>query len=224
MDPVQEDTKGGGLTEHEAPLRPTRHRLFIAMGVAACFVSLLLALLELIVDLAANTPKPNAVSGQSLTVRIRPNEADSKSELASGEQSAKLQLREDLSLTEIPIPRQETTSASPPESPPDLQPVMDWREMITETVATIGNENLRQEKSRSSMRRQTHSIMFQPASEIVLKEPDPIIPDFRFKPQVHVAGIGVTIGSCFIGLPIVGVPVEDRTAAIRLFVCAQDSN
>ena len=73
------------------------------------------------------------------------------------------------------------------------------------------------------MWRKTHSLMFQSTGGIAPKQQEPIIPDFQFKPQVHVVGLGVTIGSCFIGLPIVGVPVEERTVAIRLFVCAKDA-
>jgi hypothetical protein len=118
---------------------------------------------------------------------------------------------------------EEETSVSPPESPLDAQRAINWREAITETVAEFVNEDVRQEESRAHMWRQNYSVMFQPADEIGLTEPDPVIPDFRFKPEIHVVGIGVTIGSCFFGLPILGVPVEDRTVAIRLFVCAKDS-
>ena len=73
------------------------------------------------------------------------------------------------------------------------------------------------------MWRQTHSIMFEPANEFVVQEEEPVIPDLRFIPRIHVVGLGVTIGSCFIGLPFAGVPVEQRTVAITLFVCAEDS-
>jgi len=65
--------------------------------------------------------------------------------------------------------------------------------------------------------------MFQPEIEPALRELDPILPNFRFKPQVYVAGLGITIGSCFVGIPIIGVPIEQRTVAISLFVCAKGS-
>jgi hypothetical protein len=65
--------------------------------------------------------------------------------------------------------------------------------------------------------------MFEPAGDFVVREEEPVISDFRFRPQIHVVGLGLTIGSCFIGIPIVGVPVEQRTVAINLVVCAQDS-
>jgi hypothetical protein len=65
--------------------------------------------------------------------------------------------------------------------------------------------------------------MFEPANEFVVKEEEPVISDLRFIPRIHVVGLGVTIGSCFIGIPLAGVPVEQRTVAISLFVCAKDS-
>lgn len=73
------------------------------------------------------------------------------------------------------------------------------------------------------MWRQTHSIMFESANEFVVQEEEPTLSDLRFIPRIHVVGLGVTIGSCFIGLPFAGVPVEQRTVAITLFVCAEDS-
>ena len=73
------------------------------------------------------------------------------------------------------------------------------------------------------MWRQTRSVMFQPANEFVPHEQQPVMANLRFKPEIHVVGLGVTIGSCFVGLPLVGVPVEKRTIGIRLFVCADES-
>ena len=95
--------------------------------------------------------------------------------------------------------------------------------MADEAVKTSMDEYFRQEESRASMWRRSHSIMFQPAGDIVVKEIELIISDFRFMPRVHVVGLGLTIGSCFIGIPIAGVPVEQRTVAIRLIVCAPNS-
>jgi len=192
------------------------------MGVAACLVSLLLASLGLYVDLAASTSKPNAIREQSLTVYIKRDKADPKSDLAPGNQAVGLRLREDDSVTENATARQEVFSVSPAEPPPDEQSTMDWHELITTSVAAIGHEKRRQDEIRSSMWQQTHSVMFQPANEFVPNEPDPIIPDFKFKPRVKVAGLGLTIGSCFIGIPLVGVPVEERTVAMTFVVCGQD--
>jgi len=73
------------------------------------------------------------------------------------------------------------------------------------------------------MWRQTYSTMFKPAGDTLSLEEEPVISDLRFIPRIHVFGLGVTIGSCFIGLPLVGVPVEQRSTMIPLFVCAGDS-
>ena len=223
MDLAQENTRDSRLIEHYAPLRKTQHRLLVAMGVAAGLMLIVIALLEVFLDFEVSTPKRSSTQGQSLTVHLRQNDADSKPERISGEQADDLQLREIVSVAEISTAPEDATSVIPPESQPDERSAADWRNMITESAAAIGNEKVRREVSRSSMWRQSHSIMFQPESEHVLWEQDPIIPNFRFKPQVHVAGLGITIGSCFIGIPIVGVPVEERTVAIRLFVCAKGS-
>lgn len=160
------------------------------MGVAACFVSVLLASVGFFVKLTAGTLDPE-FRGPILTVHIKHDEADSEVLFESVDQVRRLPLQEDAS--------------------------------VAETVASIGKEKQKREENRASMWRKTHSLMFQSTGGIAPKQQEPIIPDFQFKPQVHVVGLGVTIGSCFIGLPIVGVPVEERTVAIRLFVCAKDA-
>jgi hypothetical protein len=85
------------------------------------------------------------------------------------------------------------------------------------------DEFFRNKESRSAMWQQTHSIMFQPTADFESMKDAPIISDFRFRPQLHVVGLGFTIGSCFIGIPLAGVPVEQRSVAVSLFVCAADS-
>lgn len=70
---------------------------------------------------------------------------------------------------------------------------------------------------------QTRSVMFRPVDEYVPGEAEPVLAGLRFKPEIHVFGLGLTIGSCFVGLPLLGVPVEERSVAIRLFVCANDA-
>ena len=102
-------------------------------------------------------------------------------------------------------------------------PVKDWSAIADEAAKTSVDEFVRQEESRASMWRQSRSMMFQPSNEFVVNEAEPVISDFRFIPRIYVAGLGVTIGSCFIGIPLVGIPVEQRTVAISLFVCARRS-
>ena len=191
------------------------------MGVAACFVSLVLASVGFIAKFAAGTLDPPFRS-PSLTVHIKHDEADSELQVESVDQIGSLGSREDASVTKTAAVPEGVRSATPPALQSDEQPVVDWQNMIAETVASIGKEKQEREETRALMWRKTHSVMFQSEGGFVPKRREPIIPDFQFRPQVHVAGLGVTIGSCFIGLPLVGVPVEERTVAIRLFVCAKD--
>jgi hypothetical protein len=177
------------------------------MGISACFVSLVLKLTASIPDSSIRRP--------DLVVRIQRNEAEPELASESVEQV------DDLGHQEVAAPT-ETASVTPETSQTYERPVVDWRNTIVETVAAIGEESQRREDSRERMWRTTHSVMFKSEGSYVPKQQEPVIQDFRFKPQIHVAGLGVTIGSCFIGLPIVGVPVEERTVAISLFVCAKD--
>ena len=90
---------------------------------------------------------------------------------------------------------------------------------IESSVAAYSSESA----SRMAMWRQNHAIMVKPAGSFEINEEEPVIPGFRFKPEIHVFGLGFTIGSCFIGVPLVGVPVEQRSTAITFFVCAADA-
>ena len=191
------------------------------MGVAACLVSLVLASVGFIAKFAAGTLDP-AFRSPTLTVNIRHDEANSELQLESVAQIDGLESRESDSVTEAATALEDILSVTPPALQSDEQPEVDWQNMITETVASIGEENQEREESRALMWRKTHSVMFQSNGVFIPKQQEPIIPNFQFKPQVRVAGLGVTIGSCFIGIPIVGVPVEERTVAIRLLVCAKD--
>ena len=193
------------------------------MAVAAGLMSVVIVLLEVFLDFEVSAAKRTYTEGQGLTVHLRQKDADSDPERVSGEQTDDIQVREIISVAEISTAPDDPTPAIAPASRPDERSAIDWRKMITESVAAIGDERVGQEASRSSMWRQSHSIMFQPEREPALRELDPILPNFRFKPQVYVAGLGITIGSCFVGIPIIGVPVEQRTVAISLFVCAKGS-
>lgn len=191
------------------------------MGVAACFVSLVLASVGFVAKFAAGTLDP-AFRGPSLTVHIKHDDASSELQIEPVDQIDSFGSREDTYVTETATVPENASSVTPPALQSDEVLVVDWQNMIAETVASIGKEKQEREDTRALVWRKTHSVMFQSAGGFVPKQQEPVLPDFQFRPQVHVAGLGLTIGSCFIGLPIVGVPVEERTVAIRLFVCAKD--
>jgi hypothetical protein len=62
--------------------------------------------------------------------------------------------------------------------------------------------------------------MFETPDSLATDVELPVLVNFRFKPESHVAGLGITVGSCFIGIPLFGIPVEERSVAIRPVVCA----
>lgn len=209
-------------------VRPTRHRLLTAMGVSVCAIATLLALLESLVDFAVSVSKPGIELGDPLTVYIRNGEGEKNFDSSTDNEAVRALPQEQVVSTEFAEIRQDVATVISPQpradsAPMELQPVKDWRAIADEAAKATVDENFAQEESRVSMWRRSHSIMFQPVNDIVVKDKEPILSNFRFKPRVYVVGLGVTIGSCFIGIPIVGVPVEQRNVAMTLFVCAQDS-
>jgi len=193
------------------------------MGVSACSVALLLAFLGSFVDINASLSKPGIDHGQRLTIHIRKGEGGPTSEFAMDDQPVPSLPQEKIELAESGDLQQQAVTVSSPEMLPDARPAEDWRAIAEQAAKASVNEHFRNEETRKSMWRQSRSIMFQPTSDFVMQDEEPIIAGFRFRPQIHVVGLGVTIGSCFIGLPLAGVPVEERTVAISIFVCAKKS-
>jgi len=210
--------KGDRLIDYSAPVRPTRHRLLTAMVVSACSVAVLLALLGPLVDFEVSISKSGIEHGEYLTIHIRKSQPNSNS--TTGDQAVRSLPQEEIISVESAELQDEVVPIDFPEPPAESQPVKDWRAIAKETARASVDERFRQEESRASMWRRSHSIMFQPTSDFVVKEAEPVISNFQFRPQIHVAGLGLTIGSCFIGIPLVGVPVEQRSVAITIFVCA----
>lgn len=193
------------------------------MGISACFVAALLALLGSIVDFSNRVSLGDIGNREQLTVHIRKSVLEPSPDVSIGDQADHSLPMEELALAEHTERQQIISPASSPDPDDESRPVTDWRLLADKAAQVAVDELFRQEKTRASMWRQTHSTMFKPAGDTLSLKEEPILADFRFTPRIHVAGLGVTIGSCFIGIPFVGVPVEQRTAAIRVFVCAGDS-
>jgi hypothetical protein len=219
---------GDTRIDYSILMRPTRRRLLTAMGIATFAIAVLLASLDMLVDFAANYSDLGIEFEDPLTVHIRNGRDEPVSNLATDDQIVRPPPQEKIDSAEVAKFHQE---AAPPDSrvppadlpPADSPPVRDWRLIAGKAAKEIVDDQFRQEKSRASMWRQSYSVMFQPGDEIAVKQEKPILADIRFIPQIHVLGIGLTIGSCFIGIPIAGVPVEQRNVAMTFFVCAQDS-
>lgn len=216
-----EKGQGDRLIDYSAPVRPTRHRLLTAMGVSACSVAILLALLGSLTDFEVRISKPGIEYREHLTVHIRKDQPNPNS--TTGDQAVRSLSQKEIISAEFAEPQDEVASIEFPEPPTELRPETDWRAIADESAKAIVDQLFRQEESRASMWRQSRSIMFQPTSDFVVKDVESIISDLRFKPQIHVVGLGLTIGSCFIGIPFIGVPVEQRTVAINIFVCGQSA-
>ena len=212
--------EGDRLIDYSTPVRPTRHRLLTAMGISTCFVAVLLALLGALIDFAASISKPSIEHGEPLTIYIRNNGGEPNSGFTTGNQVVRSLPQEQVVSTEFAEFQQEVGSVDSPEPPADSQPARDWHEIADQAAKASIDENFRQEESRASMWRQSRSIMFQPANDIVVKDIEPILSNIRFKRRSRVIGLGINIGSCFIGIPIAGVPVEDRSVGITVFVCS----
>jgi hypothetical protein len=215
--------EGHGLSNCSAALRPTRNRLLIAMGVSTCSVVLLLALLGSLVDFAAGVSKPRIKFYDVLTIHIRKGERERNAYVTTGDGAARSLPQEQTISSESADLPQEVASADAPEAPAHLPPAKDWLAMAGEAAKTSVDYYFRQEESRASMWQQTRSIMFQPASDTILKDIEPLLADIRFKRRSRVIGLGINVGSCFIGIPIAGVPVEERSIGISFFICGQDS-
>lgn len=210
------------MTRFTAPIRPTRHRLYTAMGISSISIAVMLVFLGSLVELAgrASVPKAEPVGGLTVLIKMRDTEPDTEplaevvvrpSPMPPATASAEA--------VDRPAP---AAAPAEPELPADPAPARDW-DAITRTVARASvDDYFRNRESRASLWRETRSVMFEPVDELLAQEEAPVLSGLRFKPEIHVFGLGVTVGSCFIGIPLLGVPVEQRTVAINLFVCAKD--
>jgi hypothetical protein len=195
----------------------------IAMGISTCLVVFLLTSLGSLIELATVVPKPGADQPEPMTVFIKQRESSTTADPAVAKQPDRAVLPETSTPNDDSEPQSEIASIA--RAGPSIGPheVRNWHTIAAVSVKASSDERALREDSRALMWRQNYSIMFKPGEEFVASDGEPAIPDFRFKPQIHVAGLGFTIGGCFIGIPLVGVAVEQRTVGVRLFVCAADA-
>jgi hypothetical protein len=116
--------------------------------------------------------------------------------------------------------------AMPPDLPEleaDTQHAKDWHAIAAGAATESVNEHFRNEESRAVMWRQSRSIMFESTDGPATIVTEPVLSDLRFKYRSRVVGLGINVGACFFGIPVFGVPVEERTIGITVFVCGQDS-
>ena len=199
-----------GLIDYCAAARPTHSRLLVASGIASCLVALLLASLGPFFDITASTSKPPV----ALSVHIRKSEAQRAPDTIVPEQAV------------VNKPAKPPPVAVPPVTPDltiDAPPVTDWRAIADAAAKASVDDYAQKEAARASMWRRSHSVMFQPGDEFMLQDEVPLLADVRFVYRSRIVGLGLNIGSCFFGVPIAGVPVEQRSGAITIIVCGRDS-
>ena len=193
------------------------------MGVATGIVALVLFVLGAVVSFGPGPGEADAVRDRVLSVFLRQQKAGPTPEPEAVDQPIPPASEDAESVTEaVPVP-DEAPDPVPSEPRVVASAPVDWEAEIAAAVVALESESRDREKVRQSMWRQTHSVMFEPADEFVANDEQPVIANLHFKPEIHVVGLGVKVGSCFIGVPLVGVPVEKRTVGIRLFVCADES-
>ena len=103
-------------------------------------------------------------------------------------------------------------------------PTPNWYAAMERVAQTTVEEHYELQASRSETwaNSKTRSVVIQRGEEFVAQNDEPVVDDFEFVVRSRVFGIGLNIGRCFIGVPIAGVPVEDRTGHITVFVCVSD--
>lgn len=103
--------------------------------------------------------------------------------------------------------------------PSNLTPGRDWYAVAKDAAKKTVADRFDQEEVRKLMWRKTGSVMFKDIGEFDFQEPATIIADREFRVPVGVLGIGITIGGCFIGIPLAGIPVDKRSAGPNVIYC-----
>ena len=204
-------------------MRLDHKRLLTAMGISSCFVGLLLTWLGPLVDFDLTISLLGLGHGNSLTVHIRKNEPRKDSSFTTASEAVGLLPREQKATDNIAEVQQEFPPVDSPKQAVELQPRKDWHAIAKEVVRSIDATNSRQEESRAYMWQKSHSVMFKPSEAIKSIDEEPLLSEIRFIRRSRVLGLGFNFGSCFFGIPIAGVPVEDRSVALTLFVCTSES-
>jgi len=149
------------------------------MGVAAFSIALVLALVGLLVNSAVHVSESSTEHEHTLTVRIEPDERKWKSDSTTGDGASQAVSQEQVNSLESAERQHEIAIVDFPESQPKLPPAKDWQAIADAAAKASVDEHFRQEESRASMWRQSHSIMFQAASNPVLPEEVPVLSDIR---------------------------------------------
>ena len=114
-----------------------------------------------------------------------------------------------------PSPHEQTDATEPPTA--------NWYAAMEQVAQTTVEEHYELQATRNETwaNSKTRSVVIQRGEEFVAQNDEAVVDDVEFVVRSRVFGIGLNIGRCFIGVPIAGVPVEDRTGHITVFVCVR---
>ena len=98
---------------------------------------------------------------------------------------------------------------------------VDWQALAESSAAEFLESEATKEALREAMWRKTGSVLFKAGDDAPLNLNAQLLPDYRFRNPVGVLGLGLSFGQCFVGIPLAGIPVENRTAAITIFYCRE---
>lgn len=220
------------LNSDHTTCRSTQTRLLKAMGISSCLVALILAALGLLFEVEMSDSRRTADPGTVLIVQteirsagqnseeLDPENSDSQSpaeQNESEETAPGIRASED-SISYDDVEETELNQAVVESSSPN-----DWHSIARTTARKSISEYYDQNEMRSAMWQQSHSVMFQPVDEYLNLEETPVLANVKFKLRSRVLGLGLNIGSCFIGIPIAGVDVEARSFGPTIFICGQGS-
>ena len=223
-----------------ASINEPRFRLLVSMAPAVVLVALLLQALALVVysqvaptDLDMDKSRPLNVL-LSYAERQRASSIEAEQSVAV-EDEAQVQRSEavlpapDLnSDTRAPIGVAETTG-EPPAPPANdelpraeaapLRTTVDWRVAAKSAAVEYLQTRSTADAQRMAKWRTSGSVLFKPEEEAPLDLDSQVLPSYPFRNPAGVAGLGLTVGQCFVGLPLIGIPVEDRTPTVGLIYC-----
>ena len=207
--------------------RPKSHRrLCLAMAISSLLVAASLAILAWMINAATCNDESCFEEPEHLVVLLDNRENDIRLEPAPPVQEApdKVEPQEIPEQPEVaePVPEVQVPETSVAESPvDDMQPEKDAYTIGHSVAREAVAARFEQEDVRERMWRQTASVMFADTGEFDFEEPETIIAAQKFRVPVGVLGIGLTIGGCFFGIPLAGIPVEERSAGPTVIYCAE---
>ncbi|MDJ0918651.1 MAG: hypothetical protein QNJ05_12870 [Woeseiaceae bacterium] len=223
-----------------ASIREPQFRLLLSMAPAVVLVALLLQALAMIIysqvaptvihmekarplnvllSYAERQQAPSAGARQPMAVEDEP-------EVQRSEREAPRPSPDDATRTPIDVVEtiRETTATSADDAleeaeAPELETTIDWHAEARETAVGYLEDRSAADARREARWRTSGSVLFKPGEEKPLELDGQILPSYHFRDPVGVVGLGLSFGQCFIGIPLIGIAVEDRTPGVGLIYC-----